>query len=151
MDALASPKKIVIAETQYPWTLANGNSPLGDSTGNFVWEPSQLSTGYPASPGGQLSFVTDELSILAQVPGGLGAGLFLYRAPDWIPGVPWKPGAGIGSANAGTDAVQFQGRGPAGWPAAPSAARPPVPELRPLGRALRPKGLSAVMVALVSA
>lgn len=31
--------------------------------------------------------VTDELSILATAPDGLGAGLF-YWAPDWIPGVP---------------------------------------------------------------
>jgi arabinogalactan endo-1,4-beta-galactosidase len=83
VDALATQfhKKIVIAETQYPWTLANG-----DSTGDFVWQTSQVSAGYPASPGGQLSFVTDELSILAQVPDGLGAGLF-YWAPEWIPGV----------------------------------------------------------------
>jgi arabinogalactan endo-1,4-beta-galactosidase len=110
VDALAGQfhKKIVIAETQYPWTLANGNSPLGDSTGNFVWQPSQLSTGYPASPGGQLSFVTDELSILAQVPGGLGAGLF-YWAPDWIPGVPWEPGAGIGTPNANLTLFNSQG------------------------------------------
>lgn len=91
-------KAIVLAETQYPWTLANGNSPLGDSTGDFAWETSQLDPGYPASPGGQLSFVTDELSILAQVPDGLGAGLF-YWAPDWIPGVPWEPGTGVGSPN----------------------------------------------------
>ena len=110
VDALATQfhKKIVIAETQYPWTLANGNSPLGDSTGNFVWEPSQLSTGYPASPGGQLSFVTDELSILAQVPDGLGAGLF-YWAPDWIPGVPWEPGTGIGTPNANLTLFNSQG------------------------------------------
>jgi arabinogalactan endo-1,4-beta-galactosidase len=110
VDALAAQfhKKIVIAETQYPWTLANGNSPLGDSTGNFVWEPSQLSPGYPASPGGQLSFVSDELSILAQVPGGLGAGLF-YWAPDWIPGVPWEPGAGIGTPNANLTLFNSQG------------------------------------------
>ena len=110
VDALATQfhKKIVIAETQYPWTLANGNSPLGDSTGNFVWEPSQLSSGYPASPGGQLSFVTDELSILAQVPDGLGAGLF-YWAPDWIPGVPWEPGTGIGTPNANLTLFNSQG------------------------------------------
>ncbi len=110
VDALAAQfhKKIVIAETQYPWTLANGNSPLGDSTGNFVWEPSQLSAGYPASPGGQLSFVTDELSILAQVPDGLGAGLF-YWAPDWIPGVPWEPGTGIGTPNANLTLFNSQG------------------------------------------
>ncbi|HUY46242.1 MAG TPA: glycosyl hydrolase 53 family protein [Streptosporangiaceae bacterium] len=110
VDALATQfhKKIVIAETQYPWTLANGNSPIGDSTGNFVWEPSQLSTGYPASPGGQLSFVTDELSILAQVPDGLGAGLF-YWAPDWIPGVGWEPGAGVGTPNANLTLFNSQG------------------------------------------
>jgi arabinogalactan endo-1,4-beta-galactosidase len=110
VDALATQfhKPIVIAETQYPWTLANGNSPLGDSTGDFVWQTSQLSPGYPASPGGQLSFVTDELSILAQVPDGLGAGLF-YWAPDWIPGVPWEPGTGIGSPNVNLTLFNFEG------------------------------------------
>jgi arabinogalactan endo-1,4-beta-galactosidase len=110
VDELATQfhKPIVIAETQYAWTLANGNSPLGDSTGDFVWQPSQLSAGYPASPGGQLSFVTDELSILAQVPDGLGAGLF-YWAPDWIPGVGWEPGAGVGSPNVNLTLFDFEG------------------------------------------
>ena len=70
VDGLATEfgKPIVIAETQYPWTLANGNSPVGDSTGDFAWEQSQIEPGYPATPGGQLSFVTDELSILATAP-----------------------------------------------------------------------------------
>ena len=110
VDALAAQfgKPIVIAETQYAWTLANGNEQAGDSTGDFVWEPSQLSAGYPASPGGQLSFVSDELSILAQVPDGLGMGLF-YWAPDWIPGVPWEPGAGNGSPNVNLTLFDFQG------------------------------------------
>jgi len=110
VDELATQfhKPIVIAETQYPWTLANGNNPIGDSTGDFVWQTSQLSPGYPASPGGQLSFVTDELSILAQVPDGLGAGMF-YWAPDWIPGVPWEPGAGIGSPNVNLTLFDFEG------------------------------------------
>jgi arabinogalactan endo-1,4-beta-galactosidase len=95
VDALASQfhKPIIIAETQYAWTLANG-----DSTGDFVWQTSQVSPGYPASPGGQLSFVSDELSILAQAPDGLGAGLF-YWAPEWIPGVGWEPGAGTPNDN----------------------------------------------------
>jgi arabinogalactan endo-1,4-beta-galactosidase len=101
-------KPIVLAETQYPWTLANGNSPVGDSTGDFAWETSQLDPGYPASPGGQLSFVTDELSILAQVPDGLGGGLF-YWAPDWIPGVPWEPGTGVGSPNTNLTLFNFEG------------------------------------------
>jgi arabinogalactan endo-1,4-beta-galactosidase len=111
VDGLASEfgKPIIVAETQYPWTLANGNSPLGDSTGDFAWETSQIEPGYPATPGGQLSFVTDELSILAQAPGGLGAGLF-YWAPEWIPGVPWEPGAGIGSPNVNMTLFNFQGQ-----------------------------------------
>jgi arabinogalactan endo-1,4-beta-galactosidase len=110
VDALATEfhKPIVIAETQYAWTLANGNEQPGDSTGDFVWQPSQLSAGYPASPGGQLSFLSDELSILAQVPDGLGMGMF-YWAPDWIPGVPWEPGAGIGSPNVNLTLFDFQG------------------------------------------
>jgi len=111
VDGLATEfgKPIIIAETQYPWTLANGNSPLGDSTGDFAWEQSQLDPGYPATPGGQLSFVTDELSILAQAPDGLGAGLF-YWAPDWIPGVPWEPGTGIGSPNVNMTLFNFEGQ-----------------------------------------
>ena len=111
VDGLAAEfgKPIVVAETQYPWTLANGNSPLGDSTGDFAWEQSQIEPGYPATPGGQLSFVTDELSILAAAPDGLGAGLF-YWAPDWIPGVPWEPGAGIGSPNVNMTLFNFEGQ-----------------------------------------
>ncbi len=110
VDALATQfgKPIIIAETQYAWTLANGNEQPGDSTGNFVWQPSQISAGYPATPGGQLSFVNDELSILAQVPNGLGMGLF-YWSPDWIPGVGWKPGAGVGSPNTNLTLFDFQG------------------------------------------
>ena len=82
VDGLATEfgKPIVIAETQYPWTLANGNSPLGDSTGDFAWEQSQLEPGYPATPGGQLSFVTDELSILATAPGRARGGAVLLGA-----------------------------------------------------------------------
>jgi arabinogalactan endo-1,4-beta-galactosidase len=110
VDALATQfgKPIVIAETQYAWTLANGNEQVGDSTGDFVWQPSQISAGYPATPGGQLSFVSDELSILAQVPNGLGMGLF-YWSPDWIPGVGWEPGAGVGSPNVNLTLFDFQG------------------------------------------
>jgi arabinogalactan endo-1,4-beta-galactosidase len=86
-------KQIVIAESQYAWTLAQG-----DSTGDFVWQPSQLEAGYPASPGGQLSFYNDLLSILAQVPNGKAIGLF-YWEPEWIPGVGWTPGAGTPNDN----------------------------------------------------
>ncbi len=86
-------KPIVIAESQYPWTLA-----AGDSTGNFVWQTSQVPAGYPATPGGQVSFYNDLLSIVHQIPNHLGAGLF-YWEPEWIPGVGWEPGAGTPNDN----------------------------------------------------
>jgi arabinogalactan endo-1,4-beta-galactosidase len=87
VDELATQfgKPIVIAETEYSWTLANG-----DALGNDTWQASQLIDGYPASPGGQLSVLNDELSVLAAVPDGLGAGMF-YWEPEWIPGVSWAP------------------------------------------------------------
>jgi arabinogalactan endo-1,4-beta-galactosidase len=98
-------KPIVIAETQYSWTLANG-----DALGNDTWEASQLVDGYPASPGGQLSFVNDELSILAAVPHGLGAGLF-YWEPEWIPGVSWAPDASPpGTPDDNETLFNFQGQ-----------------------------------------
>jgi len=31
--------------------------------------------------------------VLAQVPGGRGAGFFAWE-PEWIPGVGWEPGDG---------------------------------------------------------
>ena len=73
-------KDVMVAEIQYAWTLG-----YGDSTNNFVWDPSQLEPGYPASPDGQLSLVNDVLSILADVPGGHGDGLF-YWEPEWVRG-----------------------------------------------------------------
>ena len=53
VDKLATQfhKPIVIAETQYPWTLANGNNPIGDSTGDFVLADQPAITGLPGQPG----------------------------------------------------------------------------------------------------
>ena len=104
MDALALryDRDVFVAESQYPWTLANG-----DSTDNFVWTPSQLPDGYPAGAGGQLSFASDVLSILADVPRGHGGGFF-YWEPEWIPGVGWEPGAGTPNDN--LTLFDFQGR-----------------------------------------
>jgi len=86
-------KDVMLAETQYGWTLEQG-----DATGNFLWEQSQVVPGYPATPDGQLSFVSDLSSILAAVPGGHGAGIF-YWQPEWIPGVGWTPGEGTPNDN----------------------------------------------------
>ena len=99
VDGLAAEfgKPIVIAETQYRWTLANGNSLPSNSTGDFAWEQSQIEPGYPATPGGLLSFVADELSILATAHDGLGAGLF-YWAPTGSRACPGAPSTGNGTA-----------------------------------------------------
>jgi arabinogalactan endo-1,4-beta-galactosidase len=86
-------RDVMIVETQYGWTLDNG-----DSLGNFLWQDSQVIPGYPVDPGGQLAFVSDLLSALAAVPGGRGAGIF-YWQPEWIPGVGWTPGEGTPNDN----------------------------------------------------
>jgi arabinogalactan endo-1,4-beta-galactosidase len=107
VDELATQfhKPIVIAETEYSWTLANG-----DTLGNATWEASQLIDGYQASPGGQLSMLNDELSILAAVPDGLGAGMF-YWAPEWLPGVSWAPDASPpGTPDDNETLFNFQGQ-----------------------------------------
>ena len=100
VDALATQfkKPIVIAESQYPWTLAQA---AGNNTGIFVWNMSQIqadSANYPPTPAGQVSFYNDLLSIIHQIPNHLGAGLF-YWEPEWIPGVGWEPGAGSPNVN----------------------------------------------------
>jgi arabinogalactan endo-1,4-beta-galactosidase len=98
-------KPIVLAETEYAWTLANG-----DALGNDTWQSSQLIDGYPASPGGQISFVNDEMSILAAAPNGLGAGV-LWWEPEWIPGVNWAPNASpAGTPDDNMTLFDFQGR-----------------------------------------
>ena len=83
----------MLAESQYAWTLANG-----DSRDHSVWQASQVDPGYPATPGGQLSFYNDALSILAQVPDHLGKGLF-HCEPEWIPGAGWQSGDGSPNDN----------------------------------------------------
>ena len=93
---------MAVVETQYGWTLDNG-----DRLGNFLWQESQLVPGYPATPGGQLSFLSDLLSIVAAVPDHHGAGVF-YWAPEWVPGVGWAPGEGTPNDN--LTLFDFQGR-----------------------------------------
>lgn len=92
LDDLATryDKDIVVVETQYPWTLANG-----DSLGNFVWEGSTLPDGgrFPATPAGQAGYYEALRDVLAAVPNRRGAGFMVWE-PEWIPGVGWEPGAG---------------------------------------------------------
>ena len=68
-------RDVSVVETQYGWTLDNG-----DQENNFLWTPDLLVPGYPATPGGQLGFASDLLSILAAVPDGRGLGRLLLAA-----------------------------------------------------------------------
>jgi arabinogalactan endo-1,4-beta-galactosidase len=86
-------RDVAVVETQYGWTLDNG-----DSENNFLWTPDLLLPGYPATPQGQLGFLSDLLSIVSAVPDGRGLGVF-YWEPEWIPGVGWQPGAGTPNDN----------------------------------------------------
>ena len=86
-------RDVSVVETQYGWTLDNG-----DTENNFLWTPDLLLPGYPATPGGQLGFLSDLLSIVGAVPDGRGLGVFYWEA-EWIPGVGWQPGAGTPNDN----------------------------------------------------
>lgn len=71
-------KPFVLAETGYPWTLK-----WADNTNNYVGEPKQLAPSYPATPQGQLAFMTRIAQDVQQMPNALGKGFF-YWAPDDI-------------------------------------------------------------------
>ncbi len=81
-------KKILIAETAYPWTLD-----WADNTNNIVGLENQLLEGYPPSVAGQHNFLNELINILFDLPGQAGMGL-VYWAPDWITtntfGSPWE-------------------------------------------------------------
>jgi arabinogalactan endo-1,4-beta-galactosidase len=81
-------KDIVVAETAWPWTFANG-----DSLANIVTSSTTLNAPYAATPAGQLGYMHALLSIINQVPNNRGVGVF-YWEPAWIPGVGWEPGVG---------------------------------------------------------
>ncbi len=80
-------KYIQIVESSYPWTLENF-----DSTGNFVWQSSQLASGVPATPEGQLQFFLELYNIIDDIPGSRG-NLLCFWEPEWIvcAGAPDNP------------------------------------------------------------
>ncbi len=83
-------KDILIAETSYPWTLANG-----DRLDNFVTSAEQLPEAerFPPTPEGQAAYFEALRSLLLQVPKEHGIG-YLAWEPAWLPGVGWRTGAG---------------------------------------------------------
>lgn len=69
-------KKIIIAETAYPFTLL-----WNDNTNNPIGLQEQLIPTYPATGDGQKKFLTDLKNIVIQ--NNLGTGI-CYWAPEWV-------------------------------------------------------------------
>lgn len=66
-------RDVVVVETAYPWTLE-----AGDASHNLLGEDS-LIPGYPATPEGQLRYLTDLTRLVADND---GSGV-VYWAPEW--------------------------------------------------------------------
>jgi len=71
-------KDLVLVETAYPWTLQ-----WFDNTHNPVGEAEQLLDGFPATPAGQLKFLSAVTAIMQAVPDGRGRGV-VWWAPESI-------------------------------------------------------------------
>ena len=69
-------KPVLIAETAYPFTLG-----YNDFTNNIVGLPSQLVSGYPATPEGQKNFLLAIKAMLKQNAKGAG---FCYWGAEWV-------------------------------------------------------------------
>lgn len=69
-------KKVIIAETSYPFTLG-----YNDATGNNLGLESQLIPAYPATPEGQKNYLLALKSTIKETQNGIG---FCYWEPSWI-------------------------------------------------------------------
>ncbi len=80
-------KQVFVAETAYPFTLAND-----DGLENNVATASQLVAGYDATQAGQAANFRDVLNVVEAVPNGKGLGAF-YWEPTWtaVTGNGWDP------------------------------------------------------------
>lgn len=72
----AHSKKVLVAETAYPFTLG-----WNDWTNNIVGEEGQLVSGYPATPDGQKNFVNAIRTIVDNSEYGQG---FAYWGSEWL-------------------------------------------------------------------
>lgn len=72
----ATQKKIIIAETAYPFTLG-----WNDWTNNIVGLPEQLAPGFEASKEGQKNFILAIRKIMENSPHGKG---FCYWGSEWV-------------------------------------------------------------------
>ncbi|MCG3765825.1 galactosidase [Vibrio cincinnatiensis] len=87
-------KPVVIAETSYAYTTANGDSLENAYTGA---EPAE---GYPVSVAGQALFLKEMMELVNAAPEGKGLGIF-YWEPAWLPvdNATWATQAGMKYTN----------------------------------------------------
>ncbi|MFJ4695424.1 arabinogalactan endo-beta-1,4-galactanase [Streptomyces sp. NPDC088766] len=80
-------KPVFVAETAYPFRLDSK-----DSHENIIDLPSELVSGYPATPAGQLAWMNAVAGIVEAVPNGRGLGIFYWEA-TWtaVNGNGWDP------------------------------------------------------------
>ena len=69
-------KPVMIAETSYPFTLGSN-----DNTGNIIGLSNQISPDFPASPQGQLDFMSSLVKRVKSIPKGIG---FCYWGGEWV-------------------------------------------------------------------
>jgi arabinogalactan endo-1,4-beta-galactosidase len=83
-------KPVAVVETAYGYALLDS-----DSMTNLFNANSEKEGGYLATVQGQATAVRDVMAAVAQVPGGMGLGVF-YWEPDWyaVEGAGWKTGQG---------------------------------------------------------
>lgn len=99
-------KDIVVVETAYPFTTADGDAERNFFPSSDPASMPDLAT-YPATPQGQAGFFEALRAILLAVPGGHGRG-FLDWEPGLLPGIPWEPGA-AGTPNDNLSMWDFDG------------------------------------------
>lgn len=89
LDDLATryKKKLIVAETAYPWKLQGGDPDLGFADVRKLPE----GDAYPPTVAGQEQYFRALRNVLLEVPFQRGVGLFVF-GPGWLR-VPWQPGA----------------------------------------------------------
>lgn len=86
-------KGLIVAETSYGHAPRRG----GDTAAVFTEELADIA-GFPATPEGQLQYLSSLREVMESVPRGLG---FIYWEPAWlaVPGTSWASRAGMAYAD----------------------------------------------------
>lgn len=86
-------KDVMVVETAYAWTLADG-----DGRGNIFLSSHANESGYPATVAGQTRFLRDLQDAIADVPNDRGRGLVWWEAA-WTGDTTWATQAGMSYIN----------------------------------------------------